>query len=96
MGATLASDHSRDFSLWRSALVGAFLAAMLCLIFWATAAAQALPAYAPGWIRTFQPAAGMARLVEGIFWTGLGGAAVLVLLAAVSNFLRRPPDKQSA
>ncbi len=96
MGATLTPDHPHPVSLWRAALTGAFLAALLCLVFWATAAAQGLPAGAPAWVRTFQPAAGTARLVAGLFWTAVAGAVLSVLLAGAFNLARRATHRRQA
>jgi glycerol uptake facilitator-like aquaporin len=96
MGATPTPDLPHPVDLRRAALVGAVLAAILCLVFWATAAAQTLPAGSPAWARTFQPAAGIERLAAGLFWTGLAGAVLSALLAAAVNRARRAGHRQDA
>jgi hypothetical protein len=89
MGATQTSDHPHLTDPWRAALVGAVLAVVLCLVFWATAAARTLPPDAPGWARSFQPDAGIERLAAGLFWTGVVGAILSALLVGAVNLARR-------
>lgn len=96
MRAAMISDQLHHASLWRAALVGAVFAVILCLIFWATAAAQGMPTAAPGWLRSFQPATGIARLVAGLFWTGVAGAVLATLLAGGYNLARREGHKRHA
>ena len=81
--------NPRPIGLRRAALIGATSVAVLCLVFWATAVANALPAGMPEPIRTFTPAAGVARLVAGLFWAGLIGAVFAAVLAAAYNLARR-------
>jgi len=81
--------HPRPVGLWRAALIGATIITVLCFVFWATAVANALPAGMPEPIRTFTPAAGVARLVAGLFWTGLIGAIFAAVLAGIYNLARR-------
>lgn len=80
-----ATGHGAAFPLWKAALIGAVAFAAACLLFWASAAASALPADSPAFIRTFTPAAGLGRLVSALFWTALLGAAVALLVAGAWN-----------
>jgi hypothetical protein len=79
----------RPVALWQAALIGAIVVALLCLVFWATAAANVLPAGAPEAIRTFTPAASVSRLVMGLLLTGAVGAVLSALLALAYNLTRR-------
>lgn len=72
----------------RAALIGATTLSLVCVVFWATAAAHALPAGSPEFIRTFTPAAGLSRLVVGVFWTALIGALLSALVATAFNATR--------
>ena len=81
--------HQRPVGLWRAALIGATIITVLCFVFWATAAANALPTGMPDSIRTFTPAAGVKRLVAGLLWTGLIGAIFAAVLAGIYNLARR-------
>ncbi len=79
----------RPVGMGRAALIGATVLAILYSAFWATAVANVLPAEIREPIRTFTPAAGMARLVAGLFWAGLIGAIFAVVLAAAYNLAKR-------
>ena len=82
-------EQPHQFGLAHAALFGVLLSVALALIFWATAAAQGLPAEAPNWAKNFQPAAGLARLIQSLFWIGLVGGGVFLLLALAYNIFRR-------
>ena len=88
MSSTLESHQPNSISLWRAATFGALVAAALCLLFWATAAANALPLETPSFVRTFTPAAGLARLAAGLSGVAVLGALLSLLLAAACNFMR--------
>jgi 4-amino-4-deoxy-L-arabinose transferase-like glycosyltransferase len=81
--------HPRPINLTHAALIGAIALAVCCLMFWASAAAQALPGQVPSWVRTFTPAAGLTRLALGLFWTATAGALLAVVLAGATNLVRR-------
>jgi hypothetical protein len=85
-----ATGHGAALPLWKAALVGALVFAAACLLFWATAAARALPVDSPALIRSFTPAAGIGRLVTGLFWTALFGATLALLAAGAWNATHRP------
>ena len=75
--------------MWKAALIGALVFALACLMFWATAAARALPVGSPAFIRSFSPVAGIGQLVGGLFWTALLGAVLASLAAGAWNAARR-------
>jgi glycerol uptake facilitator-like aquaporin len=76
--------------LWLSALAGAVLAAILALVFWATAAAQALPPQTPEMIRSFTPEQGVAALMSGLLWSAGFGAFLALTVAAAYLYGRGP------
>lgn len=73
----------------RMALAGAVLFIVLSLLFWATAAAQALPPETPAWVQQFTPDAGLERLTLGLAWSAIAGAILGVLVSAAAIGLRR-------
>jgi hypothetical protein len=78
----------------RTALKGAALAAFACLLFWATAAANALPEGAPDFVRSFTPAHGVQRLALGLLLSMLVGGGLAALLAAIVTRYGRDHDSQ--
>lgn len=68
---------------WRAALLGAVTFTALAFLFWASAAAQAMPEATPTWITSFTPEEGMRRLVMGLILSAIvgmlavGGASVI-------------------
>ena len=89
MTARTFNQPHHPIDLARAALIGAIAFALLCLLLWATAAADALPAGTPGIIRDFTPAAGIARLVAGLFWALVAGGLLSAAAAMIYNRLRR-------
>lgn len=81
--------HSHAIDAGRAAAAGAGALAFLCLLLWASAAAETLPKGAPAWIRTFTPEAGSVRLAEGLFWSALLGAILFALAALMINVVSR-------
>lgn len=75
--------------LMRGAIAGAAVLLLLFLFFWATAAAQNLPATTPAFIRAYTPASGVQSLVSGLFWTGLLGAVFGACLFGIYGLARR-------
>ena len=73
----------------RMALTGAALFVVLSLLFWATAAAQALPPETPAWVQQFTPDAGLERLTLGLAWSAIAGAILGVLVSVAAIALRR-------
>jgi hypothetical protein len=83
MDATTKDTHRVDPG--HAAVIGLAIGAGLCMIFWATAAANVLPSVMPAPIRSFTPAAGVARLLVGLVLTGLAGAVVALLAVGAFN-----------
>lgn len=80
---------SPSADLARGAIAGAVVLVLLFVFFWATAAAESLPATAPAFIRAYTPEHGVKSLVSGLFWTGLLGAAFGAGLFGLYGLARR-------
>ena len=89
MSVQSATGHGAVFPLWKAALIGAVIFAMACFLFWATAAAHALPAGSPAMIRSFTPSAGIGRLVAGLLLMALLGASLASIAAGAWYRMRR-------
>jgi hypothetical protein len=85
MDRSSSPGRAHPVSPGHAGLVGGMIAIVLCLIFWATAAAKVLPLTTPAPIRTFTPAAGVSHLLVGLCVTGVVGAILWAVGAGVYN-----------
>ena len=91
----MSSDLSpRRHTPLRFALTGAFALVLLLLLFWTTSAANAFPNEAPGFIRTFTPAYGLARLVIGLTAAAGVGALFALLCLGIYGVVKSPTRRR--